>query len=327
MPKYFGAGDVHAFGLAAVAAFAVLALARPASAHGYVGERFFPATLVTDDPFVADELSAPTASTRKMPAQGEEPITRETEYALELSKRITPTLGLSIADSYLIKNPADGPKVSGWSNLELGLKYQFYANEQSETVASAALSWEIERTGTARVGADPFSTLTPSLLVGKGFGDLPDSMAFLRPFAVTGAVGVAFPLRVETRTTSVSDTGDVEVSAERHPDVLQWSGSIQYSIPYLESHVQSLGLPKALGRIIPLVEVNLETPLNRGEAGRTTGTVNPGFVWVGQKIQLGVEMEIPINDRSGHWLGVIAQIHFYLDDLFPTTLGRPLSEW
>jgi hypothetical protein len=30
-----------------------------AVAHGFAGERFFPATILTDDPFVADEISLP----------------------------------------------------------------------------------------------------------------------------------------------------------------------------------------------------------------------------------------------------------------------------
>ena len=29
-------------------------------AHGFAGSRFFPATIATDDPFVADELALPT---------------------------------------------------------------------------------------------------------------------------------------------------------------------------------------------------------------------------------------------------------------------------
>src|SRR6476646_5026684 len=36
--------------------------ADPSGAHGFAGKRFFPATLATDDPFVADELSLPTLS-------------------------------------------------------------------------------------------------------------------------------------------------------------------------------------------------------------------------------------------------------------------------
>ena len=34
--------------------------AAAAHAHGIVGERFFPATITTDDPFAADELALPT---------------------------------------------------------------------------------------------------------------------------------------------------------------------------------------------------------------------------------------------------------------------------
>ena len=34
----------------------------PALSHGIVGNRFFPATITTDDPFAADELSLPTVS-------------------------------------------------------------------------------------------------------------------------------------------------------------------------------------------------------------------------------------------------------------------------
>jgi hypothetical protein len=55
--------------LAMVAASVVILAAGPAAAHGLAGKRFFPATLATDDPFVADELSLPTLESRKMPAR------------------------------------------------------------------------------------------------------------------------------------------------------------------------------------------------------------------------------------------------------------------
>jgi len=48
---------------AALSAVAALLLHPGApGAHGYAGARFFPATILTDDPFVADELSLPTVS-------------------------------------------------------------------------------------------------------------------------------------------------------------------------------------------------------------------------------------------------------------------------
>ena len=42
------------------AACGLVLIASPAWGHGFVGQRFFPATLAVDDPFVADELSLPT---------------------------------------------------------------------------------------------------------------------------------------------------------------------------------------------------------------------------------------------------------------------------
>ena len=40
--------------------------------------------------------------------------------------------------------------------------------------------------------------------------------------------------------------------------------------------------------------------------------------------QIGVEALVPINRASGSGVGVVAQLHLYLDDIFPTTIGRPL---
>ena len=77
-------------------------------------------------------------------------------------------------------------------------------------------------------------------------------------------------------------------------------------------------------RLIPLVEFAFETPLNRGQEGQTTGTINPGVIWSGKYFQVGAEAIIPVNSRTGNDVGFIAQLHFYLDDLFPHSLGRPL---
>jgi hypothetical protein len=41
---------------------------------------------------------------------------------------------------------------------------------------------------------------------------------------------------------------------------------------------------------------------------------------------MGVEAVVPINARSGHGVGIQAQLHFFLDDIFPNGIGRPLLE-
>ena len=44
----------------------------------------------------------------------------------------------------------------------------------------------------------------------------------------------------------------------------------------------------------------------------------------GNYFQVGVEAIVPINRQSGANIGVIAQVHIYLDDLFPRSIGKPL---
>jgi hypothetical protein len=304
---------------ALVAASAVALAPGPAAAHGLAGKRFFPATLATDDPFVADELSLPTIESRKMPASGDEPATRETGFSLDVSKRLTENLGIGFGATYKVLEPDGGDTQRGFDNLAASIKYKFYQNDERETILSAGVDADIGGSGSKRVGAESFSTLTPALFFGKGFGDLPESVKFMRPLAVTGLVGLGIPTRSET--TSTSEDGDVSV--ERHPHTLEWGFAIEYSLPYLQSFVQDVGLREPFSRMIPVVEFAMSTALDRGASG-TTGTVNPGIIWAGRYTQLAVEAVIPVNNRSGNRVGWIAQLHFFLDDLFPTTIGRPI---
>ena len=96
-------------------------------------------------------------------------------------------------------------------------------------------------------------------------------------------------------------------------------------MPYLKSSVQDLGLPTFLNRMVPLVEWNLSTQVSNFDGGeRTTGTINPGVIYVADKYQVGVEAIVPVNRASGDGVGVIGQLHLYLDDIFPNSIGKPL---
>ncbi len=305
----------------------VLGGAERALAHGMAGKRFFPATLATEDPFVADELSLPTVSTFKEPASGDEPATQETEISAELAKRITPELGIALEEAWVRLDRAGGGTENGLANLGVGLKYQFLKSAAHEAIASVGMGLEIGGTGNHRVEADPFCTLAPAFLFGKGFGDLPDRLRYLRPLAVTGVAELQIPTRARTTRTNVAiEDGELEVETEieQHPTMLGWGLAVEYSIPYLQAHVKDVGLGRPFNRLIALVEFPMATPLNRGARGETMGTVNPGILWAGKSFQIGVEAIVPVNRRTGDHVGVLAQVHFYLDDLFPNSLGRPL---
>jgi hypothetical protein len=108
--------------------------------------------------------------------------------------------------------------------------------------------------------------------------------------------------------------------------VLNWGGTLQYSMPYLKSAVVDLGLPDFINRLIPIVEASFPTPVsNTVTSGTvTTGTINPGIIFVGKTYQVAIEAVIPVNRQSGSSVGIIGQLHFYLDDIFPDTIGRPI---
>lgn len=312
---------------AALCGVAALLAMSAARAHEIVGNRLFPATLATDDPGVNDELALPTISMFKT---GDDPSVKQRDNAVEFSKRITEDFAVSFAATHSKIYAPGGPTMtgaSGFQNVETTFKYRLYKNPEQEFIVSAGLGIEWGGSGAQAVDAERFTVYTPTLYFGKGFGDLPATMNWARPFAVTGVVGYAIPGSNSHTVLGVDpDTGDQTVDTEFHPRVLVWGGSLQYSLPYLKSAVLDLGLPDFVNRLVPVVEASLRTPVsNTFSSGTvTTGTVNPGVIYVGDTYQFGIEAMIPINRQSGTSVGVIAQLHFLLDDIFPNSLGKPL---
>jgi hypothetical protein len=299
------------------AAGLVLLQAAPVAAHGVIGQRFFPATLAIDDPFVADELSLPTIFHIRNRGSEDSPPTLQTNLSGELSKRLSPNLGVSLGGTYTLLDPIPGKSTSGFDNMEVSLKYVFWKSAEHETLLSAGVSWDIGGTGSKKIGADSFDTVTPQLFFGKGFGDLPGALDWLKPAALTGAFGLDLPTRRHNQTISVNDDGDVEVDRELNPKTVRWGFSVQYNLQYLQSFVRDVGLPAPFNRMIPIVEFAMQTPIEGPHAGRTTGSINPGIIWFGRYFQLGIEAVIPANTMTGKNVGVLAQIHFYLDDIAP----------
>jgi len=295
-------------------------------AHVIVGNRFFPATLGIDDPGVNDELSLPTVDSFHT---GDDPPVRQRDVSAEFSKRITEAFAISFGTAYTFLSPTDptAAGANGFQNLDTTFKYQLFKDPVHEFIMSVGVSIEWGGTGSANVGAEPFNHYIPNIYFGKGFGDLPDTLSWIRPVAITGQVGYSIPARNFTTIFGVDpDTGDQTVDTEFHPRVLNWGATIQYSMPYLKSAVIDLGLPEFINHLIPLVEATLQTPVaNTLTSGTmTTGTINPGVIWVGNTFQIAVEALIPINRQSGSNVGVIAQLHLYLDDIDPRGIGKPI---
>jgi len=283
-----------------------------AHAHGRIGKRFIPTLFEIEDPFVAEELTFLLGFFEE-PAKGGEPAVDEFEVETEFAKRITPRFALSAGGDFRSRDTHDGPTDSGFGNLDLGAKYQFLSLPKLETVASFGVNVEIGKTGKKKVEASRFSTISPALFYGAGAGFLPDSFRFLRPIALTGLVSAHFP--------SASRS-----AGEANPISLSWGFALHYSIPYLDAFVMDTGLPDFFNRFVPVLEVALETCIDRPAdcEGGTSGTVNPGFVWLGSKFEVGFAARVPINDKTGDDVGVFGLVHLFIDDMFPKSLGRPI---
>jgi hypothetical protein len=297
----------------AIALIFVALSAVEAMAHCFVGARFLPATLATDDPCVADEISLPTVSWSKT---ADIPPATEWDVSVDFAKRITEDFGISIGQTWTQIHQPGGFTAAGFGNLETAAQYQLLKNSEHELALLLGLVVEWGSTGAIQSGlADPWSTLTPTFYFGKGFGDLPESFGWLRAFAVTGQIGYQFP----TRSFDVVQSAFI-------PQVLAYGGSIQYSMPYLKSEIHDYQLPDCINHLFPIVEAQFQTPVanNFGNSPITTGTINPGVIWVGTYFQVGAEAVFPVNHASGTGVGFLGQLHLYLDDMFPTAIGRPL---
>jgi hypothetical protein len=316
-------GRLHPLSLlpALAAPALILAPLGEAAAHEIAGNRFFPATLAIDDPGVNDELAMPTVSMSK---SGDQPPIKELDISGEYAKRLTEALAISVAPAWThlyAPGGSNGNGASGFQNLETTLKYRFFKDPVHELVMSVGLSAEWGGSGASGVGADRFTTYTPTFFFGKGFGDLPDQVWWARPLALTGTAGYSIPGSAQ----SVTPTAD-GIDIAHNPQFFEWGLSLQYSMPYLKSAVYDFALPDFVNHLIPVVEASFQTPAaNFQDIGpKTTGTINPGVIYVSNYYQIGLEAIIPINRDSGRSVGAIAQLHIYLDDLFPTSLGKPL---
>src|ERR1700674_3244265 len=88
--------------LVALAALTAL-LPSDAFAHCFVGGRFFPAMLATDDPCVADEMSLPTVQYNSANPSG-----KEHDVGVDFAKRFTESFGVVVSSTWTrVSPPAD----------------------------------------------------------------------------------------------------------------------------------------------------------------------------------------------------------------------------
>ena len=293
-------------------ALAASCISTAVSAHVVAGDRIFPVTLTFDDPGVGDEMTLP-----QFTWQGDSGPQNTYQFQWEYDKTITPTTSLIYNHGYDILNAAGQKKLSGFENVFITGKWQAITIPEHEFVASFGVIREFAgNRQTQQIGGDTWGSTAPTIYAGKGLGDLP--IGVLRPLAITGELSYVFPDR------RINSDG----SNNGNPRSWQGAFSVQYSIPYLQAQVKDYGLPNVLSHLVPLVEMDWSSPAAGPAPGNPmTLQVGAGAIYLGETFQAGLEALIPANAAAGKRVGVIFQVHYFFDDLFPNSLGKPVSEW
>ena len=164
------------------AAAAILAGVGPGFAHTIIGDRIFPATLAISDPGTNDELTLPTFA-YTYNADGSQTYNWNFFYG----KRITADLEVQISSAFLHQI---NPRLNGWTGITTAVVDQIMVSNEHEFVVSVGVAETWGASGTPGI-ADQFTTITPQLFIGKGFGDIPWDWA--RPIAVTGQINYNVP--------------------------------------------------------------------------------------------------------------------------------------
>jgi hypothetical protein len=133
----------------ALACLIVALSAAQALAHCFVGSRFFPATLATDDPCVADEMSLPTVAWSKT---GDVPPATEWDISIDFAKRITEDFGITIGDTWSNIHQPGGFTKAGFGNLDTTLQYQLFKDGPHEL--ALLLGFVVEWGGTGAIHSD-----------------------------------------------------------------------------------------------------------------------------------------------------------------------------
>jgi hypothetical protein len=235
---------------------------------------------------------------------------QEFDATFSYTKTIFPNFGLSVQDGPTWQRPGG----YGWESLNTEAKYNFLCIPEFEFMASVGMTVIWENTG-AGTQTQPFNVYQPVIDVGKGFGDLPKSLNILRPFAVTAELSESLPSHAWTNGNPNSTN-------------INWGFTIQYSLPYYNSHVGEID-NDFFKHLIPLAEFAFSKPISNFAPGanQTTGTIQPGAIYMADTWQFALEAILPINSASGRGVGGVGELHFFFDDLFPNSLGKPISKW
>ncbi len=301
-----------------------------ALAHAVCGSRVFPVTLTLDDPGVADEVTLPQIVYTRAAADGGPGPGHDTSVQFEYDKRLTEEFGIGFNDNYTVNQTNDAKTQTGWDDLAVTAKWSKCLSPDHDFVLGFGVVREFGHTGTTHTGADAYGNTAPTVYFGKDLEEIP--IPALQPIAFTGEFSYALADRALKNTQAIMPGPTVPSmtplaalqSNSGNPNAVTGAFSVQYSIPFLQAQIKDYGLPEPIAHLIPLVEVSASAAISRPRNSANSWTIAPGVIYLRSWYQVGLEALIPLTKASGTNVGVIFQVHVFLDDLYPRGLGAPL---
>ena len=272
-------------------------------AYTAAGDRIFAPTGILPQIAPTDQIYS-WAWTLPLSGEARGARSRMTNIGAFFDKTVTERLSLHFQGNWLRIDRIGPGSRYGSGNFESGVKYLTVNDHDREFVLTLGVNREWGATGAVGVGASRKGATEPRIYFGKGLGDL--DIGYFRPLAATGFLGY------------------LAADARPRPDLVRAGVAVQYSIPYLQSKVQSFDIPPLVRGLTPMTEILFTTPTGRSYGARTTALIAPGLSYAGEGWEFVIEALVPATRATGEGAGVRAQLHLVLDYLFPETIGRPL---
>jgi hypothetical protein len=281
----------------------VFVLCTNSYAHGVVGDYMFLEPLITQDPAPANELDILAPSWIRSSDGNSYSIASSVEKVLWLDDNHMPRFSIGGGSGWEHQSPFHGPSMEGFNGLTMFAKWAFYYSQEHEFLVS--IGGQI-RLPTGNTGIQPSShtSLGPTFLWEKGFGDLPNApvLKYLRPLGIQTDFGYVPALGGPTTHHMFADA------------------TIEYSLPYLSNNVQDIGLKWPLRNMFLFNEINYDQ-LITGPSGQTFPALlaTPGIAYISYHFEVAVGTQFALNNaaRPGTHAAVLGLIDIFYDSFFP----------
>jgi hypothetical protein len=269
------------------------------SAHGVVGDRIFLSPIVGNDAFPDNALTVGT---------------RRSDYAFSLipsfEKQLSDNSSLLFGGGWhRIMPGARQRRTEGFADLSIYFRQALYISvpHELELTLSPIL---ILPAGNRQIADQGYTHLGGEVLLGKGFGDVSDSLSlnYLRPFALQAEVGY---------------TGRIQGPA--NSDVFG-NLELEYSLKYLDRFVERRDIDRPWVDFVPYVQLNYAQSFI---ASRLTTSpdfrLTPGLAYMGHYCELSIGVQIALNNAapSGERVAVVGLVEIFYDDIFPALSWKP----